>query len=289
MTSNPVEIPFGRFSLSSWREGLRRLAGHLPRNGLGRRMRSVTRRLATVGIREPYDIEVFPEVRARIYPNSNVCEKRVFAAPQLYDWPERHALSAAIADSTATPFIFVDLGANVGVYTLWMISEARRLGRPLKALAVEPDPETFGRLTTNLALSAADEASALQCAVGAREMRGHVVGHADNRGQHRVTTEPVQEGAESVAVLPLHSICVQHGLDRIDAMKVDLEGVDDDVLSAFFAAAPQGLWPRWLVVEVGKQSDAPVIDRCRQHDYRLHERTKLNAIFCKRETDRDTG
>jgi len=221
-------------------------------------MRSIVRRLVTAGAREPYDIEVF-------------------AAPQLYDWAERRALSDAMAGSDATQFVFVDLGANVGVYTLWMVSEARRLGCSLKALAIEPDPETFGRLSTNLSLSAADEVIALQCAVGAEEGRGHIVGHADNRGQHRIELGGTATG--EIAVLPLHVLCERNGVDRIDAIKVDLEGLDHAVLDVFFKKAPAALWPGWMIVEVGKQAEAPVIDLCRQHGYRLMERTKLNAIF----------
>ena len=288
MTPNPADIPFGRFSLPFWRERLRRLAGRLPRNGVGRRMRSIVRRIVTAGSREPYDIEVFPSVHARVYPQTNVCEKRVFAAPQLYDWAERHALSGAIAKGAVQPFVFLDLGANVGVYTLWMVSQARRLGRPLKAVAVEPDPETFERLRMNLALSAAEDAMALQCAVGANEGRGMIVGHADNRGEHRIELGPA-EGAGGVRVLPLHTLCAQHGIDRIDAMKVDLEGLDHDVLGAFFGHMPQTGWPLWLVVEVGKQKTAPVIDLCRQHGYHLHERTKLNAILYKPGVDDETS
>lgn len=283
MTFNPADIPFGQFSLSPWRENIRVMAGRLPRNGFGRRMRSIVRRLVTAGAREPFDIEVFPAVRARIYPHNNVCEKRVFAAPQLYDWAERRALSKAMAQSDVVPFVFVDLGANVGVYTLWMVSEARRLGRPLKALAIEPDPETFGRLSTNLSLSAADEAIALQCAVGAEEGLGHIVGHADNRGQHRIELGGTATG--EIAVLPLQSLCEQNGVDHMDAIKVDLEGLDYAVLDAFFTKAPATLWPSWLIVEVGKLAEAPVIHLCSQHGYRLVERTKLNAILhqsCKR-------
>lgn len=261
------------------------LAGRFPRNGVGKRMRSIVRRLVTAGGREPYDIEVFPGVRARVYPHTdprtyphtNVSEKRVFVAPQLYDWSERRALSEAMAHSAATPFVFIDLGANVGVYTLWMVSEARRLGQPLKALAVEPDPETFGRLSTNLSLSEADEATALQCAVGEEEGRGHIVHHPDNRGQHRI--ELGRTAKDDIAVLPLHALCEQHGLSRIDAVKIDLEGFDHAVLSVFFATAPVRLWPNWIVAEVGKQAESPVIDLCEQHGYRLMERTNLNAIL----------
>lgn len=278
MTSNPADIPFGRFSLPPWRENLRLLAGRLPQNGVGRRMRSLVRRLVTAGANEPYDIDVFPSVRARVYPRTNVCEKRVFAAPQLYDLAERRALSDALSDSASKPFVFVDLGANVGIYTLWMVSEARRLGKRMRVLAVEADPETFARLTTNLALSAADEATAVQCAVGASAGEAHIVGHGDNRGQHRVAVEAGADGA-TVAVQPLDALCAEQGISRIDAMKVDLEGLDHDVLSAFFTSGPKALWPHGIVVEAGKQADAPVVHLCRQHGYRLVARTKLNAVL----------
>lgn len=279
MTSNPADIPFGRFSLPPWRENLRLLAGRLPQNGVGRRTRSLVRRLVTAGANEPYDIDVFPAVRARVYPRTNVCEKRVFAAPQLYDLAERRALSDALSDSDSKPFVFVDLGANVGIYTLWMVSEARRLGKRMQVLAVEADPETFGRLTTNLALSAADEATAVQCAVGASAGEAHIVGHGDNRGQHRIIVSDDSGTGASVPVWPLDALCAEHGLDRIDAMKVDLEGLDHDVLSAFFTSGPKALWPHWIVVEAGKQADAPVVHLCRQHGYRLVARTKLNAVL----------
>ncbi|MFP3921348.1 MAG: FkbM family methyltransferase [Dichotomicrobium sp.] len=278
MTSNPADIPFGRFSLPPWRENLRLLAGRLPHNGAGRRMRSLVRRVATAGAHEPYDIDLFPSVRARVYPRTNLCEKRVFAAAQFYDRAERRALSRALANSDSEPFVFVDLGANVGVYTLWMVSEARRLGRRMRALAVEADPETFARLTTNLALSDADDATAVQCAVGARAGEAHILGHGDNRGQHSIAPEAGADGA-TVPVHPLDTLCAEHGLDRIDAMKVDLEGLDHDVLSAFFTSAPKALWPHWIVVEAGKQADAPVVSLCSRHGYRLVERTKLNAVF----------
>jgi len=256
------------------------VAGRLPRNGFGRRMRSLLRRIVTAGSSEPYDIEVFPAARARVYPGTNVCERRVFIAPQLYDWPERQSLTIALGEAETEPFVFVDLGANVGVYTLWMVSEARRLNRPLKVLAVEPDPETYARLTLNLALSAAEEITPIQCALGASEGRGQIIAHSNNRGSHRIELD-AGESSDSIAIVPLHALCAELQIDRIDAMKVDLEGLDYDVLRAFFAHAPAAQWPRWIVVEVGKQAEAPAIDLCRQHGYRLHERTKLNAILDK--------
>jgi len=281
MKSNPADIPFGHFALPRWRENLRLLGARLPQNGVGRRLRSVLRRVVTVGSKEPYDIELYPTVRARVFPTKNICEKRVFAAPELYDQPERRTLTQALHSSNASRFVFIDLGANVGVYTLWLVSEARRLKRQTQVLAVEPDPDTFARLATNLSLSGATEATARQCAVGAREGHGRIIQHLDNRGQHRVELATEETPDASVPVVPLHTLCEEQGIDRIDAIKVDLEGVDEPVLSTFLAHAKETLWPEWMVVEVGKQANAPVVELCIGHGYRLIERTRLNGILHK--------
>lgn len=246
-------------------------------------MRSLLRRIIVWGRSEPFDVEVFPSVRARLYPTTNICEKRVIAAPQLYDWPERRALSEAMEASTSEPFVFLDLGANVGVYSLWIIAEARRLGRNWKVVAVEPDPETQVRLETNLAMSDAEDVIIERCAVGSARTVGHVVQHSDNRGQHHIVAEDEGEGY-TVEVVPLQEICARNRIDRIDAMKVDLEGYDYPVLDTFFANTPAALWPNLIVVEAGKAPNPPVVALCVNNGYRLQERTKLNAVLRRQTT-----
>ncbi len=44
----------------------------------------------------------------------------------------------------------------------------------------------------------------------------------------------------------------EEGFDRIDCVKLDVEGAEDLILEAFFRDAPPRLWPRLLIVE-----DAP--------------------------------
>jgi hypothetical protein len=36
---------------------------------------------------------------------------------------------------------------------------------------------------------------------------------------------------------------------RVDALKIDVEGYEDRVLTGFFKQAPQALWPRAVVIE----------------------------------------
>jgi hypothetical protein len=39
------------------------------------------------------------------------------------------------------------------------------------------------------------------------------------------------------------------GIERIDVMKIDIEGMEDQVLLPFFRKAPRSLWPRAIVGE----------------------------------------
>ena len=41
----------------------------------------------------------------------------------------------------------------------------------------------------------------------------------------------------------------EHGFERVDALKVDIEGAEDLALLPFFEQAPRTLWPRLVFIE----------------------------------------
>jgi hypothetical protein len=41
----------------------------------------------------------------------------------------------------------------------------------------------------------------------------------------------------------------EEGLTRIDAMKLDVEGIEDRILVPYLSAAPAALLPRFLIIE----------------------------------------
>ena len=49
--------------------------------------------------------------------------------------------------------------------------------------------------------------------------------------------------------LRLQRILADAAVDHVDALKIDIEGFEDRVLTPFFKDAPQGLWPRAIVIE----------------------------------------
>ncbi|MDF1719094.1 MAG: FkbM family methyltransferase [Minwuia sp.] len=274
-----MEPPFGTHRLPGPLERLRAMTMHLPANRVGRALSSLVRRIVSRGPETPIDAEVFPGIRLRLRPGTNRCEKRVLTGAQFYDHQERAALATALNSSDSQPFVFADLGANVGLYSLWMVASARASGRDLQVLAVEPDRVTRGRLLANLAASHAGNVTVAPVAVGGAVARGTMMEHGNNRGENQVTVE-LGGGGDGFEILPLHMICERFGVHRIDAMKVDLEGHDEVALQGMFADAPRALWPGLLVVEAGKGETAPaVVQLCEAHGYRMAGRTRLNALM----------
>ena len=66
--------------------------------------------------------------------------------PWRFDLAERTLLVEAMPDDG----IFVDVGANVGIYSLYV---ARHLGRNGRVLSFEPNPAAYERLETNVRLN----------------------------------------------------------------------------------------------------------------------------------------
>jgi len=116
-TSNHIDPPFGTYALPPNREARRFGAHRLGDDRLGRWTISLRRKQAIRGLSEPFDITVAPGVKARLYPSTNRCEKRALCGVQIWDRPEREALRKAISNPTSQDFIFLDVGANVGLYS----------------------------------------------------------------------------------------------------------------------------------------------------------------------------
>ena len=58
-----------------------------------------------------------------------------------------------------------------------------------------------------------------------------------------------REDAIRVPSWRLQRILEEAGVSEVDALKIDVEGFEDRVLTGFFSDAPVSLWPRAMVIE----------------------------------------
>src|SRR5579871_1931938 len=234
----------------------------LPNNWLGLRIaiglrRIVTMRMAANG---GLDVERWG-LRMRLHPRDNGCEKGALFTPQMYEAPERAELAAEIDKAAASgrTFVFVDVGANVGLFSLFVASRA---GADAQILAIEPEPENLRRLRFNIASNPGIPIRV--AAVALDEKSGRVAVETNFRDRGGARTRPLsrlpplypppQEGEDFVDIpppraeegregaagvvevecLPLKELLDRDGIRSIDALKIDIEGAEDRVLVPFF-------------------------------------------------------
>lgn len=282
-----VSPPFGTHALPSEQEAWRQKADQYQDTKWGRMMISRCRKKALLGQAEPFDVTVTPRIKARLYPSANRCEKRAFAGVQVWDAEERTAIKEAVAarkirndgQDHNPPFVFLDVGANVGLYALFAHEYAVNADQPARIVAIEPGLETCARLEANIAASEAD-IQIIRSAVSNEPGSGFLGGGTENRGEARLVDR--DQNAEPVVIDTLARICRAQGITHIDAMKMDIEGHELASLKGFFEDAPERLHPSMLIVETrDKVTAEPVIEFCRAQSYMIKQQTRQNTIFVK--------
>ena len=277
---NDIVPPFGTYSLSNWRESLRKRASNAPNSRLGMWRISILRKLSllghSVGMKGPIDVPVAKDVNARVFPGSNRCEKRAYAGVQIWDSRERLCLDQHIAQADGNrEYVFLDVGANVGFYSLFVNASAKQHVKSLRIIAVEPDSINRSRLNFNLAAS---NCVAEVEPIGIAEKAG--TGVLTDPGENRGTIAVAESGSgEQIQLETLAELFVRKGVTHVDAMKIDIEGRDKAALKALVEQAPKSVWPRLLIVEVGHRANSPIVTQMLGYGYTLKERAGINAVL----------
>jgi len=199
----------------------------------------------------PADVTV-GELKLRCWLTDNTCERKFVFTPWRFDVREL----AAIAEALPADGVFVDIGANVGIYTL---HAATRLDSRGRIVAFEPMPAAYQRLVFNIESTRAQRAAwpridVLPEAVSDREGICELAIDAGNLGGNSIVDSArfsCAGSAQSVSIpcRPLLGALHALGVTRVDALKIDIEGAEDRALVPFLASAPASLLPRRLVLE----------------------------------------
>jgi FkbM family methyltransferase len=142
--------------------------------------------------------------------------------------------------------VFADVGANVGTYALVLASQ---VGADGKVIAIEPHPVMHARLAFNRAASNFAQVRLVAAAAGPADGELLIETDGDNLGASHVVSGAPAANAIKVPSLRLSRILDEAAVAKLDALKIDVEGFEDRVLTGFFKETPQTLWPRAVVIE----------------------------------------
>lgn len=181
----------------------------------------------------------------RLYPAENTCDYDIVMRG-VHAEEEEFLVFEKVVSGCDT---FVDIGANIGLYTL---HACRHMPPGSRVVAFEPAPATAAKLRVNLALNRAESVQVIEKAVGPTEtvLKLYQVNRV-NAGQnslHPGLNTAHGEGFD-VAVTPLKAALDQLGIDRVDVLKIDVEGFEDQALLPYLAATGPASWPAYVLIE----------------------------------------
>src|SRR5260221_13524458 len=270
--NDPSPAPFGAFAPTAAQGAIIRLAH---RSGLKRgAFRPWLSRLVNLLRAGPGDV-AYQGASFRFYHQASATERGALFNPD-YNIEELDFLRA----HTPVGGVFVDVGANVGTYAMVL---ARHIGAFGKVIAIEPHPVTHARLAFNNSASGYTQVRLVAAAAGPADGDLMIETDGDNLGASHIVSGKASGKAIKVASLRLQRILEEAGAAHVDALKIDVEGFEDRVLTGFFREAPSSLWPRAVVIEHLSKNEwlEDCIADMRARGYTATARTPTNTLLLR--------
>lgn len=218
-------------------------------------------------------------LKFRLSPSQNACDWWIAVHDKHYEEDELELL----AQFKGQTINFLDIGSNIGTFSLWM---QKNLSPESRIIAFEPHPETYQRLSVNVSLNEASNITPLNLAVG--EEHTHLwldSFRPNNAGRCSLRTNyGAEENRMKVAVTPLLDALKDEGFERVDLIKIDVEGYEDKALIPFFDNAPESMWPTYILMETVANGlwDTDLLAYLKDRNYVAEFENSENALL-KRE------
>lgn len=232
----------------------------------------------------PVDLRL-KDFNLRCQFTDNYSEKKFVFTPWRYDFRERAILTERLKGGGT----FVDIGANVGLYTL---TAAKALqGKKGRILAFEPNPPTLARLNANiqanpdlfgeelklevLAIGVADRETSFELMVDHSNL-----GASSIASSNRSAISADHKTSVTIQCRPLLSILEGQGLSRIDALKIDIEGAEDMALGPYIDDAPRELLAKTIFIENSEHLwSEDLFAKLGDRGYRRIFHSRMNSVF----------
>jgi len=129
--------------------------------------------------------------------------------------------------------VAIDIGANVGAHTLTM---ARAVGPRGRVLAFEPNPPVRAAMVHNLSLNGIEHVTVFDCALGSEpgtlplRVPKSTSAEFSNIGLASLVALDTPHDLVDVAVRALDDMLASLNLDRVDVVKIDVNGYETATL-----------------------------------------------------------
>lgn len=163
--------------------------------------------------------------------------------------------------------VAVDCGAHIGEYTLLFAS---LVGPEGQVHAFEPDLRVYSVLRENIESNGLSNIFAWQKALAQIDGEAEFLLAADPTSSSLAHLDRIEKAKKmKVVVTSLDTYAQQQRLTHVDALKVDVEGAEDEVLAGAEWLLSQ-FSPGLIEIEIeNRNGPGPVVERLRSHGYSI--------------------
>lgn len=221
------------------------------------------------------DIQLTAQIKIRCHPRGYAAAAVLYCG--LYDYDEMNFLLRYLRPEDS----FLDIGANVGVYTLLAATKIHSG----TIYSIEALPKNYDRLQENLALNQLTQVKTYPIAVSDRT--GTIELNLADTDSMSFVTQTATENTISVPTDTLENLILGQAIDYLTLAKIDIEGAE---LLAFKGAASlldQHRPPVWILeinqaVEHFGHTQQDVVNLLHHYGYHLYhysaDRNQISSI-----------
>ncbi len=128
--------------------------------------------------------------------------------------------------------VYLDIGAWIGPTVLFAAQRCQTV------YCLEPDPVAYERLLGNLRMNGVDNVLPFHGALGAGNGRIQIV-NEENFGNSETRVQAGPGGGVTVLAMDIFSLIDLWGIEKIDLLKMDIEGAEFDLMPSLIALLPR--------------------------------------------------
>ena len=217
----------------------------------------------------PLDI-YFRDCAFRIYGENNLIEYGILLNPKYNQTDIDFLLEGSKPNSN-----FVDLGCNIGLYSLPLASSAPNG----TVISIDANPLMQSRLSFNVVSSGIKNIQIICTAVSDKTGEGSL----SIRKNDTAIVSLNEDIKGNIKIDKLENIIRSQGLKDIYVLKIDIEGHEDKALVPFLLNVNADLLPKRIVIErKTKNSDYPGCAMAfKKLNYKLVSRSRNNSFYMK--------
>ncbi len=179
--------------------------------------------MARVGIMRPVWVQLEPGVKILLDPSDLLSQSILTSSEMVWQPYVWEALSSGLGDGS----VVLDVGAHIGYFTL---KSGVRVGGRGRVVAFEPNPGALETLRANVAASHAANVTVVPVVCMDREttLTLYDAFPRHNSGGASLSRANAGEGSRGVSVCgrPIDDVLRELGIQRVNAMKIDVEGAE---------------------------------------------------------------